>query len=73
MSECDYLMWLSYKSFGRILPPEGARTIVSQVFQAPIYATQAICDLHSIETTIGIRQGNCKCQANIPLMKKTVS
>ena len=60
MSEYDYLLWLSYKNFGRILFPEGARTIGSEVFQAPICATQAICNLHSIETTIGIWQGNCK-------------
>ena len=60
MSECDYLLWLSYKSFGRILFPEGATTVGSEVFRAPVCAMQAICNLHSTETTTGIRQGNCK-------------
>ena len=60
MSECDYLLWLSYKSFGRILFPEGATTVGFEVFRAPIYATQAIRNLCSTETTIGIRQGNCR-------------
>ena len=40
MSECDYLLWLSYESFRRILFPEGATTIGSEVFQAPILVMQ---------------------------------
>ena len=42
MSECDYLLWLSYKSFRRILFTEGTTTIGYEVFQAPICTTQAI-------------------------------
>ena len=60
MSESDYLLWLSYESFGSILFSEGAKTIGSEVFQAPICATKAIHHLCSVETTIGIQQSNCK-------------
>ena len=60
MSECDYLLWLSYKSSERILFLEGATTIGSVVLQAPICATQAIRYLCSVETTIGIQQYNCR-------------
>ena len=62
MSESDYLLWLSYESFGSILFSEGAKTIGSEVFQAPICATQAIHHLCSVETTIGIQQSNCKVE-----------
>ena len=60
MSECDYLLWLSIESSERILFLEGAMTIGSEVFQVPICATQSICNLHSIETTIEIQQCNCR-------------
>ena len=60
MNECDYVLWLSYESSARILFLEGATTIGSEVFQAPICATQAIRNLRSFETTTGIRQRNCK-------------
>ena len=60
MNERDYLVWLSYKSSRRILFPEGATTVGSEVFQAPICATQALCNLCSVGTTIGIRQRNCR-------------
>ena len=60
MSECDYLLWLSYESSGRILFPEGVATVGSEVFQAPICTLQANDDLHSLETTIGIGQHNCR-------------
>ena len=60
MSECDYLLWLSFESSERILFLEGATTVGSEAFQAPICATQAICNLRSDETTIGIWQHNCR-------------
>ena len=60
MSECDYLLWLSYESSGRILFLEGVTTVGSELFKAPICATQAIRNLRSVETTIGIRQRNCR-------------
>ena len=56
MSECDYLERRSK----RILFLEGATTVGSEVFQAPICATQAIRNLHSIETAIGIWQHSCR-------------
>ena len=59
MSDCDYLLWLSYEGFGRILFLEGAMTVGSEVFQAPICTMQAICNLHFVETAIGIWQHNC--------------
>ena len=49
MSECDYLAWLTYESSRRILFLEGTMTVGSEVFQALIYATQAIRSLHSAE------------------------
>ena len=58
MSECDCLLWLSYESSDRILFLEGATTIGSKVFQAPICATQAIHNLRSVQTTTGMRQHN---------------
>ena len=60
MSECNYLLWLSYESSGRILFPEGATTVGSEVCQVPICSTQAIRNLRSVETTIGIRQSNSR-------------
>ena len=57
MSECDCLLWLSYESSERILFLEGATTVGSEVFQAPICATQAIRNLRSV---IRIRQRNCR-------------
>ena len=60
MSECDYLAWLTYESSRRILFVEGTMTVGSEVFQALIYATQAIRNLHSAETTIRIRQFNSR-------------
>ena len=45
MSECDYLAWLTYESFRRIIYLEGTKTVGSEVFQAPICATQSICNL----------------------------
>ena len=58
MSECDDLLWLSYESSKRILFLEGAMTVGSEVFQAPMCLTQSICNLCSIEATIGIWQHN---------------
>ena len=52
MSEYDYLMWLSYESSERILFLEGATTVGSEVFQAPICVTQAIRNLRSVETPL---------------------
>ena len=60
MSECDYLLWLSNESSERIFFIEGVLTVGSEVFQTPICATQAIRNLRSIETTIGIHQRNCR-------------
>ena len=60
MSECDDLLWLSYESSERILFLEVAMTVGSEVFQAPICPIQSICNLCSTETTIGIRQRNCR-------------
>ena len=58
MSDCDYFLWLSYGFSGTILLPEGTTTVDSEVFQAPIGVTQAIRNLHSVETIIGTRQCN---------------
>ena len=58
MSECDYLAWLTYESSRRFLFLEGTKTVDSEVFQAPICATQSVRNLHAAETNIGIRQHN---------------
>ena len=58
MSECDYFLWICYGFSGTILLPEGTTTVGSEVFQSPIGATQAIRNLHSVETIIGTRQCN---------------
>ena len=60
MSECDYLLGLSYESSEKILFLEGATTVGSEVFQAPICVTHAIRNLRSVETTTGIQQRNCR-------------
>ena len=60
MSVIIYLLRLSYESSERVLFLEGATTVGFEVFQVPICATQAIHNLRSVETTIGIRQRNCR-------------
>ena len=43
-------MWVTYESYQRILFPEGATTVGSEVFESPIWDTWTICNLDSIET-----------------------
>ena len=52
MSDCDYLLWLSFKNSGGILFPEAVTTVGSEVFQTAMCATQAIRNLRAVERTI---------------------
>ena len=49
-------MWVTYESYRRILFPEGATTVGSEVFESPIWDTWTICNLDSIETNTGLEQ-----------------
>ena len=49
-------MWVTYESYQRILFPEGATTVGSEVFESPIWDTWTICNLDSIEANTGLQQ-----------------
>ena len=49
-------MWVTYESYRRILFPEEATTVGSEVFKSPIWDTWTICNLDSIETNTGLEQ-----------------
>ena len=46
-------MWVTYESSPRILFPEGATNVGSEVFESPIWDTSTTCNLDSIETNTG--------------------